>query len=278
MRKILRTIFYAPSEIPFIKMNLWESREYIDLFVICEFNRTHVGTPREFIFDHYRDHIPQELQSKIHYLPADISHGVKLAEEDDGAQMHENETLMRDYFSSLIDLQDEDIIISLDADEVLYRHMYWKIYDMIVSGGAKALLLPLHQFIYRMNYLWEDNIFWAPTVCRKSFYNHSPKPHNWRYDGQRFPFFAGCHFSWQLSIDEMLTKLHSYAHRDKYPHLMNREALLAAVVNKAYPFDPDRPFFVKELDIEVSRSYYPRSFYRYLKDFRHLLPDRDVWP
>lgn len=251
-------------------MNLWESRHDVDLFVICEFNRTHVGEPREFIFDRYRDQLPQELRNRIHYLPADISSHVKLAQDDDGDQMHANEAVMWDYFAWNMDLKGDDIVLCVDADEVIYQHMFARIFNRI-EDGTPALLLPLHQFFYRMNYLWIENTFCAPTACRKSYYDSLPQPHRWRYEGERFPFMAGCHFSWQLTVKEMLFKLRTYAHKDIYGKFADESILSAAILEKKYPFEPNISFTIQELDVISNRSYYPQSFYVFKKDFENLL-------
>ncbi|WP_081678688.1 hypothetical protein [Desulfocurvibacter africanus] len=269
-----RTIFYAPHEIPFIKMNLFECYPYVDKFIIVECNRTQVGEPREFIFPSLIKEIPQQFHSKIVYIPADVSHQtVNCAKTNDGKQMHANEDIMWDWFTQEISLEDNDIIIAADADEIIYSHIYPYILRRLRKDDA--LLLPLHQFFYRMNYLWTELTFWAPQAARASYYKKRPKPHRWRYEGRRFPFIAGCHFSWQLTIDEMIMKLNTYAHKDIYGKFANREILEVAVRDKTYPFEPNEQFTIRELDPDnhADRCYYPQSFYSFREDFAHLLPN-----
>lgn len=270
-KRYFRTIFYAPHEIPFIKMNLWESYPHIDKFIIVEGNRTQVGEPREFIFENYLGRIPRELREKILYIPADISsQTLDCSETSDGTQMHKNEDVLWDCFEDHISLTGDDVVIAADADEIIYQHMYPIILRKLKRNAP--FILPLHQFFYKMNYLWEDLTFWAPVSSYASYYVDKPHPHRWRYEGTPFPFMAGCHFSWQLTIDEMIFKLKTYAHKDIYGHLAVPEILEKAVREKTYPFDPDRAFFVRELDPEKDRSYYPQSFYRFREDFSALLP------
>lgn len=266
-----RTIFYAPHEIKFIKMNLYECYPYIDKFIIVEGNRTHVGEPREFIFEEYIDEIPQELRDKILYIPADVAlQTVNCTQSNDGTQMHKNEDVLWDCFEEHLSLSDDDIIIAADSDEVIFRHMYPIILRLLKR--TEPFVLPLHQLFYRMHYLWENLTFLAPVASYASYYLRKPRPHRWRYEGRRFPFMAGCHFSWQLTIDEMIFKLQTYAHKDIYGHFAVPEILEQAVRDKTYPFDPDRDFRIKELDPDIDRAYYPRSFYAFRDDFRHLLP------
>jgi hypothetical protein len=84
---------------------------------------------------------------------------------------------------------------------------------------------------------------------------------------------TGCHFSWQLTIEQMIFKLQTYAHNDIYGHFADPEILSAAVREKTYPFEPTRDFSIRELDPNVDRAYYPRSFYHFKEDFHHLLPE-----
>lgn len=267
-----RTIFYAPHEIPFIKMNLWESSPHIDKFIIVEGNRTQVGESREFIFENYLERIPRELRNKILYIPADISsQTLDCSETNDGVQMHKNEDVLWDCFEKHISLSSDDIVIAADADEIIFQHMYPIILKKLRRNSP--FIIPLHQFFYKMNYLWENVTFWAPVASYASYYLDKPYPHRWRYEGTPFPFMAGCHFSWQLTIEEMIFKLKTYAHRDIYGHFAVPEILEKAVREKTYPFDPDRAFSIRELDPDKDRSHYPRSFYRFREDFAALLPE-----
>lgn len=226
-----RTIFYTPTEIPFIKMNLMESYPYVDKFIIIEGNRTHVGGPKQFVFDKYLQDIPKVLREKICYIPADISpHTVDCSGTRDGKRMHTNEGVLWDCFEDYIDLKDDDIVLAADADEVIYQHMYPLFFEFLKKRSA--FFLPLHQFFYRMNYLWERYTYWAPVVCRASHFLGKPRPHKWRYDGEKFPFMTGCHFSWQLTIEQMIFKLQTYAHNDIYGHFADPDILSAAVREK----------------------------------------------
>ena len=233
--RYLKTIISSPAEINFVKLNLKESFEHIDKFVICEFNRTHVGTERKLIFNNYLDAFSKEEKSKIIYIGADIVSQVKLA-QDNVNIAHENEKLMRGYFAKKMDLNDKDIVFSVDADEIIFADHYQKIVDEL-SFFTPAIKLRLHQFFYRINYLWVNKKFIAPTVCYAKYYKRK-YPGQWRYDGRLYREIAGCHFSWCLSIEEMIQKLNMYAHKNEYGHLAHKEILQNAVDSKIYPFDP----------------------------------------
>lgn len=267
MRRIfLRVIFSSKSEIPFIKMNVKESMGVADAVIVYEANRTHTGKSREFLFPQYFNQLPPEMLERIIYVQDDVS--AFTVESFEPGPMHENERLFRARFVDYVDLCKEDIVLALDADEVVRR----EIYPMLLARLENVAVwrLPLHQFYYRMNYLWTDMIHLGPIACIASRYLGQSTP-VWRDEGRIFPVLCGAHFSWQLTIEQMVHKLQTYAHRDLYGHLAQHDILEAAVREKRYPFEPNRPFNIRELDPQADAVYYPKAFFEYHADFRHLL-------
>ena len=61
----LKTYFYTEHEFKFLKLNLIEGFNYIDKFIICEYNRTQTGEPREYIFEKNKHIFTDEELSKI---------------------------------------------------------------------------------------------------------------------------------------------------------------------------------------------------------------------
>ena len=140
----LKTYFYTENELKFLKLNLLESFNHIDKFIICEFNRTHTGEEREFIFEKHKNYFTKEELSKIEYLECDISSETVYAKDDEDTIHRINEPVMRGHFVKRMNLNDDDIIISVDADEIIYEHIYPKIIDNVNTNGTT--LLKLHQF------------------------------------------------------------------------------------------------------------------------------------
>jgi len=62
----------------------------------------------------------------------------------------------------------------------------------------------------------------------------------------------GCHMSWVMPIEHMITKIYSGAHT-RYRHLADKEKLQKAIEEKKYIFDLKRPFNIDELSLEDSR-------------------------
>jgi hypothetical protein len=266
-RIYLKTLFYSPHEIKFLKLNIREASPFVDKVIICEFNRTHIGTERSFIFEQYLDTFSKEEQEKILYLPCDISG--KVAQAADSEKAHLNERLMRGYFVSQLDLNQRDIIISVDADEIIFRRNYPKLLNQI-GVFQKAIKIQLYQFFYKINYLWEDENFIAPTIARVGYYKDQ-YPGQWRYDGKLYPEKVGCHFAWCMSIEDMIKKLQVYGHSFDYRHFANKEILENAVQTRTYPFDPQRKFLLKALDFEKNVEYFPETIFTMLDSFDGLI-------
>jgi len=270
----LKTIFSAPNEIKYLKLNLREASNYIDKMIICEFNRTHTGQPRNLIFKNYLNNFSEQEKSKIIYIGADLSDQTKLA-INDSKTAHKNERLMRGYFVKEVPLQNNDIIFSVDADEIIYKQFYNPIIKALQNAKwpwqTKSWLLPLQQFFYKINYLWENLIIdYGPVACRAEYFLKK-YPAQWRGKGKKFKSLVGAHFSWCLTTEEMITKLHSYAHNQDYGHLANKDILEDAIKNKTYPFDPSVNFKIKILDLKIDKKYFPASLYNMLDDFKNLI-------
>lgn len=242
----LKTYFYTEHEIKFLKLNLLEAFNHIDKFIICEYNRTHTGEEREFIFEKYKHLFTEEELVKIEYLACDISEETVYAKDDEEAIHRINEPVMRGYFVKRMTLNDEDIIISVDADEIIYEHMYPTIINRTRNQGTT--LLKLHQFFYKTNYHWYNNDFVAPTAMKYSDFKNN-YPCQLRYMGNLMNEFAGCHFSWCMTPEEMVYKLYTYSH-PQYRFCANLELLENAIATKTYPFDPNTDFKINEVSYD----------------------------
>jgi hypothetical protein len=264
----LKTIISAPNEIKYLKLNLRESFSHIDTFIICEYNRTHTGIEKEYIFEKYLDQFSNEERDKIQYIKGDISHIVDQSKNVNAA--HDNERLMRGYFVKEINLNANDIIFSVDADEIIFEESYSLILKKLKYPWVKSVRLPMFQFFYRVNYLWENLIVKSAIACKaKCFMTEYPA--QWRDKGIILQKTVGCHFSWCLTIDEMLSKLQFYAHSYDYGHLAQREILENAIKNRTYPFDRKVDFQIRKLNIHIDREYYPKSIFNMLSEFDHLI-------
>jgi len=243
MSKIyLKTYFYAPHEIELIIANLKECYDYIDKMIVCEYDINHTGEKRKFQYRHLKELIPPELSDKLDYHPCEVYD--ETVESDNESLMHKiNEPVMRSFFTKLYDFSDDDIIISVDADEILYGEKIEYLIEEVKKYGT--VRLKLRQFFYKKTYLWEDKDFICPIA---TYYGSVPVkyPSNWRDVGKVTDDYMGCHFSWCMDVEAMINKLHTYGH-PRYKFCADRELLEDAIQNKKYPFDLSVDFRIREL-------------------------------
>lgn len=268
----LRTIISAHNEIKFIKLHLAESEGYVDCIIVCEYDCTHSGEPRDYIFEQYLKNgtFTKEEKDRIIYVQGKVRHLVKKT-HNNAKYLHKNEKLFRGYFAHHVRLKLNDIIITVDADEIIFRRSYDEILSNFKRPNSNPIIrLKLWQFFYKPTYLWTDIIIQAPVACRvkRKLFQY---PAQWRDEGKLMDNIVGCHFSWFLTIDEMIEKLHSYAHAADYGHLAEVSILQDAVENKKYPFDESRDFHIKEVDYINNPEYYPDTYAKFKREFDYLL-------
>ena len=270
----LKTIFSTPSEIKYLKLNIQEAFDYIDKMIVCEYNYTHTGEKRELIFENFLDEFSDEEKSKIIYIGADISSYIKYAINNESVA-HENEKLMRGYFVKEVTINNDDIVFSVDADEVIFSEYYpeliAKLNDAHWPWQKKSYRLPIRQFFYKINYHWTNLKIIAPVACKASYFLKQEFPAQWRDDGKVYSKYVGSHYSWCISIEEMVQKIRNYAHQEQYAHLAEYETMKSAVENKEYPFDKNREFDIKVIDLSHDRKLFPKSMYKNLDLFDTLM-------
>ena len=242
-KTFLKTYCYAENEIQFIVANLKECYDHIEKMIVCEFDINHTGVKRKFQHKNLKDLVPVEFRDKIDYHACEVFDITARAYEREDLIHGVNEPVMRSYFTKLYDFNDDDIIISVDADEIMYRDKVQYIKDQVEKH--KVISLKLRQFFYKKNYLWKDKDFTSPIAA---YYSHiNPKfPNNWRDVGKVTDEYVGCHFSWCMDVDAMIHKLHTYSH-PRYRFCANKELLENAIENKEYPFDTNIDFNIQEL-------------------------------
>jgi hypothetical protein len=234
-----------------------ELSEIVDVFVVAEADVTHTGLYRERTFEEF---INADMKSspKFKYLPCVIDKR-KIRTTRDPESFHSNEQLIRNAFAEELNLQEYDIVISCDADEVLFKRriafLVWKV--KVGKMFAQSYCLRLNQIIYRFKYHWKDCDFRGPTVSRAGYFMKKERP-QWRYEGRFTLKKSGTHFSWVMSIEDMLNKIQSYAHSSEFEHLANIKSLRSMVDELKYPFEPNRKFTVVKQRTLGARVY-PKS-------------------
>lgn len=252
----------APHEQVMVLIQLRELAAEVDAFVLTEFDRTHSGLPKPFYFDTILEESEfSAFRPKVHYLKFSDHPEVIVRDERDlsSHEMHANEQIMRNAFAEGFDLSPEDTVLAVDADEIMYRRSYRRLVSILERwpGRSPSLLLQFRLFFYRPDWLWEDEKFVAPVLCRASRFLGRRDP-QWRQEGLRVRSWVGAHFSWHLTTEDMATKLRSYAHARDYGHLAQQELLQESIQNKCYPFEPARRFTIKHVHPQTSPHLYPQ--------------------
>jgi len=255
----LKSYCYSKHELPFIIANLHEGFEYIDKLILYEYNFTHTGLPKEYEIEKVLHLIPEHLKSKLLYKKIDLKNYIEYAVNDENKCHQINENIQRSWLFNDVDiiLHDDDIIIDIDIDEIIYKDCYKELI-LELNKANNPLSIKLNQFFFKNTYLWSNLIFDAPAIYKYGMIKNINKTVKGikckyqRYCSQKTFKIYGCHMSWVMPIDDMLKKIYSGAHT-KYHNLGKREILEKAIEEKKYIFDLNRPFNITELDITDSR-------------------------
>lgn len=259
---VLRILVSDPSEYKFVLMNAIESQNIVDRVLVVEHNYTHAGKMTEFKFNKLESQLREDSSNstiEIHSISINERVLINAATSE---EMHFNEDLIRSSFLTHCGISSDDLIIAVDADEIIYRRTLRaiRIIRRLFPNANLNVSLQLHQFYYRVNYLWMEVKFRSAVVVSGRVALANPK--TLRDSGKRIPIWAGCHLSWVMPLHQMVNKLQNYAHKPEYGHFANVEVLSEAIQNKVYPFDPSRPFTIKVLSIFELRKMMPKSFWR----------------
>jgi hypothetical protein len=255
----LKSYCYSKHELPFIIANLDEGFEHIDKLILYEYNFTHTGLPKEYEIEKVLHLVPENLKTKLLYIKIDLKNYHEYAVNDENKCHQINENIQRSWLFNDQDivLHDEDIIIDIDIDEIIYKTSYNNLL-LELNQVNKPLGIKLNQFLFKNTYLWSDLIFDAPVIYKYVMVKNINKNVKGiqckyqRYCSRKTSRIYGCHMSWVMPIDDMLKKIYSGSHT-KYHHLGKREILEKAIEEKQYVFDLKRSFKIVELDIKDVR-------------------------
>jgi len=270
----VRILVSQASEAKFAALQVLQARDCVDEIIFVEHNFTHTGAIKEYTFKNFEERISSLSHKKnIRFLYVDLSDRI-IRNTQNSKDMHFNETLMRKSFLEEPSLKNRDFVYLLDADEIIFKRSYWilNIVMKLFSRINIGFRLPMNQFFYRMNYLWTELVITNTTVATVGQLRKNDR--HLRDHGIKFPKRVGSHYSWQLTVPEMILKLKSYAHSADYAHLADPIILTAAIRDKKYPFEPERPFTIAELTGKESRKYFPEDFRLVENQFEHLLTPR----
>lgn len=269
----LKSYCYSIHELPFIITNLDEGFDYIDKLILYEYNYTHTGLIKNYEVDKVLDLIPKNLKTKLLYKKIDLTNFIEYSPDNETVCHQINENIQRSWLFNDKDIQlyDDDIIIDIDIDEIIYKNSY---IDLINELNIidKPLSIKLNQFFFKNNYLWTNLIFDSPAIYKYRMVkniNKIIKNVNCKYQRyciEKTQNIYGCHMSWVMPINYMLKKIISGAHTN-YKHIAEYEILEKAIKDKKYIFDLNRPFIIKELeynDIRIPKYLQKKNIFDFL--------------
>ena len=202
--KYLVTHFYSDAEVSFLKLNYLEGKHHVDKFIFVEFNYTKIGTPKEYVNIDKKHIFTEDDFKQIMYFKVDLTDEVLDANNDTTEArtimaIH-NEPLFRSYFKNLVDFKDDDIVISVDADEIIYEQAYDHIFKEMQTNDI--LLLKMYMFYYRLDHL--SNELWTSPIAMK--YSVGRDIYDIRSDGNntKYPQWRKC----SMTKDSKITSIY----------------------------------------------------------------------
>lgn len=244
----IKSYCYSKHELPFIIAQLQESYDYIEKYYLAEFNRTHTGLEKEYVMESELEKIPSCLRDKLEYIKYDVSDICDNFYNNENMIHAINEPIQRNMILNKIPFKDDDIIIDVDCDEIIYKSSYPEIIKV-----SNPRSLKMHLMFFKENWLWKDKTFRSASVYRfgnlqlrniiKNIKIYNTRDISNDLDNN----FNGVHMSWIMSLDDMVKKLHSYSH-PMYRKYADKEVLRDAIENKKYIFNESIKFDIKELD------------------------------
>jgi len=257
-RVIFKTIVSTELELKYVLMNIVESLELVDYFLVCEANYSVLGEKRDFIFEKLMTQIPLLNNPKIVYVKEELD-DVIVPWANDKSNLFHNAFMIRDGFRAKFPMYENDIIVSTDGDEVLFSK-YVKKYVKKLRRKVLPRMgyqLRLHQIVFKLNYLWKDCDFRAPVISRAKIFLDQEFP-QWRDNGTSVLKKMGTHFSWVMTTEQIYDKILTTAHRTEYEEFANKELIEQAIKIPKWIFQPNRKFTIERIN-NLESKYFPKS-------------------
>ena len=209
----LKSYCYSKHELPFVISQLIEGWDFIDKLCLYEYNYTHTGVEKEYEMEKVLHLIPENLKKKLYYKKVDLTKYHVNSYNNENLCHSVNEPIQRSWFfnDTNLNLLDNDIIIDIDIDEIIYKDSYSELINELNEKNC-LLSIRMNLFFFKQNYLWTDNICNASTICKYSMIKNNKRQIKginvikMRDCTVRTKNICGCHMSWVMPIDNMVNK------------------------------------------------------------------------
>ena len=256
--KIIDCFLYNNEEL-ILDIRINTLTKYVDKFVIVESKFDHQGNKKKLNFniDNFK-----KFKDKIKYLV--------IEEFPDGMTNWDRENYQRNYIiHGIRDLDEDDYIIISDVDEIPDLDKLKNLHEHKFTVFKQKL------FYYKLNLLNETTPFWfGSKICKKK-YLKSPqwlrkkkvkKYPFWRFDKIKWNIIenGGWHFSFLMSVNQIKSKLSSYAHAEFNNKVYNNvDKINYSIKNKLDLFD--RPMQYQKVEFDET---YPEYIYKNRMKFK----------
>ena len=192
------------NELELLEMRMEILDKHVDYFVIQECNKTFQGKDKPLYFLENKDRYKKFQHKIIHSIFIDDM-GTKWNnwDRDMNHRNHISDALIR--------CQDDDIILTSDADEIpnFDQNPISKIYD-----PNQIVHMMQRMYYYYLNVLKEENWFGTKICAYRYFKNSSfDKVRNSKNIGIRIAE-GGWHFTFIGGIENVKTKIESWSHQE----------------------------------------------------------------
>lgn len=206
------------NEIDLLEGRLKYLNDTVDYFVIVEANITHSGKAKPFNYLDLADRY-QEYANKIVYFPIKIdatkyNWNIKSARTESYSPQWAVENLQRNHIAhALKQFNLDDVVMISDVDEIPNKQMIGEVVRNL-SAEMPAIAMIQDMFYYNLNQ--KQVAPWAGTVITSNLLVQQRNPQWFRTKRNALPGAAngGWHLSYWGGVDNIRTKLESFAHQE----------------------------------------------------------------
>tara|TARA_R110000851_G_scaffold183027_6_gene332138 strand:+ start:524 stop:1381 length:858 start_codon:yes stop_codon:yes gene_type:complete len=272
------------NELDILELRLNTLYDYVDYFVIVESNVTHSGEAKKFFYEENRERFSKFTEKILTYKILDTPYDfINLPETDEialkevysyiGTQTNRfNRNTQpdygRDFFQkesvrrSLINCDDDDIIIISDADEIPNPDVLKNINELSLESNIYRL--NQNMYCYYLNILKEKNWFGSRILKYRKLKTMSINEIRGNNNLSLEVLNGGWHFSFMGGVDMVKNKITSYSARD----MVDSNVFNSVQSNMEGNMDPFFRHSLTEVDID---NTYPEYIINNIDKYQHMI-------
>jgi hypothetical protein len=272
-------VFSFYNEFDVLEIRLQELWDTVDVFVLLESCTTHVGNPKEYLFEQNKDRFSKYLE-KIRHIKLDVPF-----EEQKKIFPHEiDDHWTREKYQryaaiqQLTDVEPDDIVIVSDCDEIPRAEMIELIKQD--ENDYDRYLMYVPQLQYKINYMKTQHpsrhgvimvtrgrVFNNPQQEREySFFWNPKSPNTVILD------HGGWHFTYFGDDQHCITKIQNFAHTEQNRDNIISEFDIDWMIRNKYGFEGINSN--ERFEYVVVDEYFPKCITENIQKYQHMIiPD-----